>query len=177
MWPFKKSKPPEPEEIDDILWLKGFSMDHPDAWLCLESRPLGETKLISAAVLFDSDTKTASIFTNVDLGWMGGLRLRDIQPHPIYSAERPRLPIVVIHKDQCYNFEHESAVQIRLISENRATYVAFPWHVSEFMHLWSGIERWVFWSFWNERRKSPSHYFGFGNFSSIKEFENYVTKI
>ena len=60
-------------------WAAGFQQIFPEAYVCLETRPTGETKLTSAVVLLDPAAAVATVFVKPGTPATDSLRKRENQ--------------------------------------------------------------------------------------------------
>jgi hypothetical protein len=165
------------ETTNDSEWLKGLQIIIPDAILCLESRPLGECKTISAAVRVDSKTLTTSVFVNVSLQWLKNLVVAEVVPELNITEERPRLPQLIISGESMEQFNTICEAKVFLISpDKKATYICFPWP-PERMEQLKATKRWLFWSLSDEKAGKGTYYFGYGSFESVEAFDRYVQDV
>jgi len=165
-------------EIEAVFqWLKCIQAMLPEAFLCLESRPLSECKTLSAAVFSDPPFETTTVFVNVSLAWLASWQnLSEIRPQGRTTEERPLRQQIVVHNDTIYEFNNVTEVDILLVRpDHKATFIRFPWSPIHF-DLLQKTRRWIFWSLADETDRKSPFYWGYGNFASSEAFEDYVSQ-
>lgn len=170
------AKKPAPQEPGVEALLAVLNV-HPTAWVCIEPKPPGTSKLLSAAVLIDRDNRVGVCFVIADMSWLSPLNVKRVTPEPWIEIGRLDQPLLIRHGDTQW-IQHQFT-GVRLLLERRngsATYIAFPWWPEHFGQV-HGVDRWIVWSFANEIRRDPAHYWGFGSFGSQDDFEKFIGRI
>lgn len=158
----------------DISRLIQFQKLNPSCFLCIEGRPLQESKSISACVIVDIEYNTNIVVVNVDLSWLGDTMVHKITPIMGVTQEHAQPPILIVHDDAIHEINHESVAQILLTSaEGITTHITFPWLRDNYWML-GNANRWIFVSLDNllDDTKDLFHW-GFGDFGNVDSYNQY----